>query len=236
MVNAVQLWNPSVAVRSASNVNIVDCGPGRKFVNEPFKDFSERKITIPDIQRQIDDDRVNHFYSEIAKEFNIESKSLFSPYLGLLTVGVLDNNYYIVDGQHRYRAYEKFSKDSSHTDFSIYYMHHDCQSTEDIVSLFRKNNNAFKIDEEVLNSLFMPAREKLKSHINTKYKQHIKNTITPNFPHINIDAFIKDFLIMFEKITEDGDKLVSLLEELNTGKNVVLTLIKFISNITLTLY
>jgi len=214
-VNALGNWNPSavLGVRVAQQ-NIVECYNGITFVKESYKDFRTRNIKIPNIQRQIDDERVYQFYSKIVKGFSAsETKSL--PYLGILTIGELDNTFQILDGQHRFRAYEKFSNNYNFIEFEVLYVRHACRNTEELVEIFRGCNDAFKLEDDVLNSLFAPAREMLKSHILKKYKKHVKPSQKPNYPNINLDSFIKDFLVMFEKTTEDGDQLVNILEDMN---------------------
>lgn len=82
-----------------------------QYCKEPFKSFKSKPIKVPSVQREYVEQRVTHFFNMIQSHYEGHCKGKNKdrvPYFGELSIGLLDGNYQIIDGQHRYRALTRY--------------------------------------------------------------------------------------------------------------------------------
>ena len=170
-------------------------------------------VKIPDIQRNLDDDHVNKIFESQVNLFN--EKGYYD--LGILSLCYVEdtNNYWLIDGQHRYSTIMKLY---NNIEFEVYISIYSVKNEKERDNIYHtinlnkptaiaKNSN---IDLEV--SKFLRTFEK-------NYKEYIKNSRNPQRPNINIDVFR-------EKIIEFN--LVEILN-FNDFENEFLNEIKLLS-------
>ena len=76
--------------------------------SEIVNDF---QLVIPEIQRIIETNKVNEIVMYQLNELKEKNKTNF---LGVLSLNMLENKYYLIDGQHRFRALKKLYEEYAH--------------------------------------------------------------------------------------------------------------------------
>lgn len=198
---------------------------------EPFSQFLLHKLQIPDIQRIIVQERIDEYVQKIQDHYEDyqqgKHKELI-PYLGLLSIGMIDTQYNILDGQHRFRAYEsfynKYKTNTSSIDFNIQYSLKICQSSEEILQYFYQLNCNTPLPESVLNELFADTRRKVISYLTLKYPKHISNSTNANFPRFHMDKLIDYLFKTIPKSCRDNStKVIELIELWNNNLDEILS-------------
>lgn len=196
----------------------LDIYTGISFVHERFQDLLKRSPTTPGFQRTLNDERLANFTEKIQGhtkllQANDTSAALGKPvpYLGILSIAVLDNKYFIVDGQHRFQALSDYY-DTMKTDFNISYILRHFQHSSDIKRYFKEINDVLMIDP----SIFSPARETVLKYLRSAYPVHESKSSKPHFPNVNFDQLFKYILERFGYEEEDESaKIISTIEDLN---------------------
>lgn len=118
--------NPLATSEADQNVNRyvnVEIYSDISFVSESFRFFLKKKIKVPDIQRIATQERIDEYVQKIVSHYEIcknDSNREPIPYLGCISIGLIDDTYNILDGQHRYRALSDFYIMKNETvDFNI---------------------------------------------------------------------------------------------------------------------
>ena len=179
--------------------------------NELFEDFLNKSPIIPSCQREYIEERVQEFYNKLV---NQKSDNY---YLGIIHCAYLDNNIFILDGQHRYLAYKRFYHDTL-INFRITYVVKNCLSKDELKQYFRDLNNNFLLHEIILNDDDIDKAEIIKSHIKIKYGKHISKSSAPKFPNINLDQFssyIIETFIKSKRYLMTETEIKDLIDNLN---------------------
>jgi 5-methylcytosine-specific restriction endonuclease McrA len=168
--------------------------------------------SIPLCQREFCDERVDELFNSLCNYFTSENDILD---LGLLKVCHCNSNnkYYLLDGQHRFKAYQIFYN-KFNMKFNIHYTVNQCNSEDEVRQYFFAINNNFNGGEFVYIEEDSIIKEKIKSHVRKKYPKHISNCISPRFPNINLDKFTN---ILIEKLqgNTDVDDIIDKIECFN---------------------
>lgn len=100
-----------------------------------------RRATLPDCQRLCDEAHINEIYESIAKDIHDGRE----PYItGCLITAILDDQYYLLDGNHRLQAYHRIFQEHGH-DLVVYVQEIYVTSMEEVESLFRQLNKSLPI-------------------------------------------------------------------------------------------
>lgn len=173
------------------------------FYSEQFSKFMERKPEIPSCQRSYIDERITQFYDRLIK-FHTDGKI---PYIGVIHCASF-NNFYIVDGQHRFYAYKKYYE-TFKKDFNIHFIVKVCSTKEQVSYFFRELNDSYNLHDIILNDF--DKAEIVKNHIRNKYGKHVSNSESPKYPNINIDQLTKYIIETFK----NSSSIIEKFEELN---------------------
>jgi len=202
VLNIIKITKMNFTLNINSNIS---------FSNELFEVFLDKSPIIPSCQREYIEERVQEFYNKL---MDVPSSSN-NYYLGIIHCGVLDNNLFILDGQHRYLAYKRFYHDTS-IKFTIPYITKTCLSKDELKQYFRDLNNNFALHEIILKDDDIDMAEIIKNHIKLKYGKHISKSANPKFPNINLDQFSTYIITTFlnERNKTQSD-IIKLIDNLN---------------------
>lgn len=178
--------------------------------NENIKDFIKRDPQIPMCQRQFIDERVNEIYEKIVKDQN---KEYIIPYLGFIHCGMYNRKIYILDGQHRYRAYQKYYKEHD-KNFRINYVLKMCSTEKELRDFFKDLNNNYNPHDMILNDKDLDTTGVIKKHIKNKYSEHISSSENPRLSNINLDKVCTHFIKLCPCVTNPIE-IIDNFEQLN---------------------
>lgn len=166
----------------------IPIGPNLIIHNELFSKFLEKNPEIPECQRSHTEERISEIYDKI---INWNKTDVFPvPYLGFLSIGILNKKWYILDGQHRYFAYKKFHETFG-IPFKILYVAKTCNSKDELRNFFRDINNNYDPQEIILDDKSIDNSILVKDHINKKYSKHVSNSESPRLSNINLNKLVK---------------------------------------------
>lgn len=141
--------------------------------------------------------------------------------MGVIILGNIENNYYIIDGQHRYNSlffmYEKYNYTCK-----VYFLIYKCKDENEIFDYFSKiNKNELVYDWNKNNIDHIMIFKNSYYFIEKKYQSFITNKQS-KIPKININNFF-DILeknkILITNNINSSEKLINFLENIN---NIVL--------------
>jgi hypothetical protein len=172
-------------------------------------------------QRQIDLKQVDEIVDYQTKIFKTKNKFEIFNCLFISYCNVLRDNYQIIDGQHRFTAFQKLFETNGN--FKIEYKIIICQNEDQMYTYFEMINKSRPL---VLhrNRNEGETMRKLITHIRTKYKSYVKPSENPRVPNMNLDKlerFLKEHHVVSKCIEKDLD-VVEMLEKLNTFYNTIL--------------
>jgi hypothetical protein len=160
-----------------------------------------RNIIRPEFQRIPDPNRVQEIKDDLLLE---KQKYGFIEPIGVLIIGIYNNRKYIIDGQHRFRAYCELKEPSN-----IIVQEWKCSSMQEMEDHFRRINRYVPVESYVLNprsEMIKQACDKLILYIEEKYSAYFSKSENPNFPYINIQQFrnIIHLLPDYDKFTSEN--------------------------------
>ena len=154
-------------------------------------------------QRSIDTNHVNkmvEYQNNYYKKYN----EYFFP--NPIIIGILENKYYILDGQHRLRTIKQLT--------------HDCKISCSLV----KTNNQEELNEYLklinTNKPYVQVKndsiKKIENYLLTNYKTYSKNTNEPRIPNFNSNNIVKILNDEYKDTVIDSDLFIEHFEKLNT--------------------
>jgi len=184
-----------------------------KIIIIKFSEFINKyKPQIPLIQREYIDERVEHFYNKI-KNYIIENgNNNIPPFLNLIHCVNFNEKNYILDGQHRYKAYKRYY-DNYNNNFDIVFAIKYCSLYQEVKDYFKDLNNNFELYDIILDENDLDKSLYIKAYIKKKYSKHCSNSEVPRYPNINLDQITKYFLDLNKNTT--SNEIINKIEELN---------------------
>jgi hypothetical protein len=172
-----------------------------------------REISTPIFQRQISDSHVDDLYN-----FHMGQKyeTGYVEPLGVLVTATLNNKIYIIDGQHRRKAYLRLN-DYINQPIQVIIQNWNVSSEEEMKELFIQLNKNCPIPDYVKSSSGdkKKAADILIDYIQKHYKSYLSSSNRPQFPNINLQIFqeVIEHLPFYSDIT--SDKAIELFESFN---------------------
>jgi len=174
-------------------------------------------ILTPELQRESNIEVINEIIDYQISFFN-KTKSFC--FMGELTLVIQDNNYYIIDGQHRYEAIKRIYNKCPFYKISINLIKPDSNFT--IENAFHLLNKSKPVPEYIIenttNILKKAKLDHFKKLFQNKYKSYISKSNNPRKPNINIDNLLdklnKSYLINCELIV-NGNDIFEYMEYVN---------------------
>jgi hypothetical protein len=184
------------------NYKIFEPDSFTKVYHIPFKILLNYNIELPDFQRSYSTERVNHFIESLLKDLDKYNEFLsFLP----IVLGKIENEekYYIIDGQHRFKAFEKILGEEydleEFENFRVVINIRESKNFETLQNYFFQLNNHYIT--ELPNVINIDVANELKNIIKTNYSNFISHAENPRFPNINLDSFVNFIIERFPKNT-----------------------------------
>ncbi len=182
----------------------------KKMLYIPFEELRRiYKPQTPFIQRDCILERVEKFaiiLNNYYEEYNLVHD------LNTIHIGKLDNKYYLIDGQHRYRAYAQFWVETN-INFNVLVMIYETDSNEEFRQIFRELNDNYITNELILEESEIDKKETIKKYILEKYPKYISKAENPRSPNIRSDSLIFDLINKFQNKT--SKEIIESFEEMN---------------------
>lgn len=177
---------------------------------------------VPPMQREVVQERIDEFYRQILQYRGVTScddlRKFPVPFLNFIHIAKFQKDFYIMDGQHRYRAYDKYYN-ASGIDFNIAYVLTECKDKTELKAYFRSLNDNFNPDQIIFIDDELDAQEQIKAYIKTHYDKHVSNSDNPRFPNINLNNLVLYLLKEHAEVGNDGkpsySNIFSTIERLN---------------------
>lgn len=183
----------------------------------PFEKFlRDFKPTIPEFQRSHNDTRVQHFVDTLVKYFEEEG---FVYNLNPIQVGKLGENFFILDGQHRFLAYSKLSREydlEGANAFCVSVVVRLCADERELRSHFAVLNDHYVSPELETRVDEMDAVILLKRHIQDAYGKYISHANKPKFPNVPLDAFVSFVKTRYDTVEKFTEANADIGEYLRT--------------------
>lgn len=157
------------------------------------------KIDTPIFQRDIIEEKVDQIVSEIKKN------SLYIESYHPIILGLLNGNFYIIDGQHRLMAMKKCLEESMNINCLFRILK--CNTMEELKQHFLSiNNNTplenfYKEIEGNKGNRKLEIKHAFKKLIESEFKEYCSAAAAPKIPNISIDKKLNEF---FEYSKENG--------------------------------
>lgn len=189
-----------------------------KIIIKNFKSFIEDdKPIIPLYQREFIEERVNYFYNKIIQYALSEKYSINYPipFFNMIYCTLYEKTLYILDGQHRFYAYEKYHRETKR-DFNIVLNVKSCNTLDEVKEYFRELNNNFVLHNLILKEDDLEKAKEIKTYIRIKYGKHVSNAESPRYPNINLDQFCNYLINIYQNVT--ANNILKKMEEMNNEK------------------
>ena len=175
-------------------------------------------ILTPELQRDKNLDVIDEI---IKYQINFYEKTKRFCFMGELTLFFQDNNYYIIDGQHRYEAMKRIYNKCPFYNICINVIKSNSNFTiENAFELLNKSKPVPEyIIENTTNILKKTKLDYFKKLFQTKYKSYISKSNNPRKPNINIDVLLdkinKSYIINCDELSSAND-MFEYMEFVNT--------------------
>lgn len=172
----------------------------------------EKDINIPEIQRLVNESRVEQIYENIKSCF-LQGKEINCT--GVFTIAELNNVKYLLDGQHRFKAYLKLYNEKKDYDTKFIVNIIKVKTEEEMNNLFEQVNDTVPV-AEIPKGLTRKDSNKVIDHFMKKYPKIFSEPKIGSVkrPHIHQSKFEKKIFELLECYS-DTTLLISKLEELN---------------------
>jgi hypothetical protein len=169
----------------------------------------QKNMKLPDIQREIDKEWVEKLYHNFLLGYKQQKYYNFDRF----HLCCLNNELYLLNGQHRYQVLKKINDDTIEIEFKI----ESVKSKQEMDELFMKYNHSkpSKILQNTSSQLIVNA---LRKYFDTKYGIYISHSNKPRRPQINLDLIVEymDENNVIDKLKiKNPQMLINMIEELN---------------------
>ena len=178
--------------------------------------FTDDNISLLYFNRKINEEHVKAIKKSMVQDFKKNNK--FNIY-DLVQIGKLDDKYYLVDGQHRFRAYQKLINKNKYRAQKIPCIIRNCETEDDLYELICRINNRLIIKkndfikyktleiieglEKKFENIKIWGTKRPKINKNT-FIEKIKNN--PSVENMESEDVIKKILKLNEKIRKKDRK------------------------------
>jgi 5-methylcytosine-specific restriction endonuclease McrA len=169
-----------------------------KFDRDSWEGYlKDNKLCYMDSQRSVDNNHVDNIIEYLN---NRQSSKADTCFLTPIVIGLLNNKYYIIDGQHRICALCKFE---GRYDLLVNLINiKDIEDLEYHLCIVNTNKPYIQVGNKEV--------KKIEEYISSNYKGYIKPSDNPRAPHINMNNVVKclnshtnlTFRLFFEKFNE----------------------------------
>ena len=170
-------------------------------------------LKIPKIQREIDTLRIDKLAENISNEF-LET-GIYD--FGTLMVCFLDDECYLLNGQHRYHALKQIISNHENTEIQIKVEVREAKDEAHMNSLWKISNSSIEV-KIAKNSNHQLIVNGIRKHLMEKYPSYISTARNPHKPNINLDTLCEK-MEEIDLITSlsicSAEQITELMEEIN---------------------
>ena len=184
-----------------------------------FSDLKNQNIEIPDIQRIIDNNKVNEIVE--FQDKCIVNDENFKFELGILQVCILQNKYYLIDGQHRYKAMMKIFEKYK-INFKCFVQYITVDSYEELKECFKLiNQNTELPDIEFDNNEPKDIATVICNHFQNKYNKKIwsKGNTKPKRPYISFKHFQEAVVFLIKQLPNNNNNTEQIIDIIENKNN-----------------
>ena len=189
----------------------------------PLSSLINTNILCPEIQRIIDEERVNKIV-QFQYEYYMKHKTFL--FIGDLTLATVDRkDFFIIDGLHRLSAIKKLAEieDVSITSYNICVNVIEVADIEEMEYIFRIINRAQPIPEYIMESTFSKSKQSMLKDFErqfiSKYKCYISDAFKPQRPNIKIKKVMDNIYgSNLLEIFNDGYEIFKYFLYINSAK------------------
>ena len=185
----------------------INHGKTRK-LSVPIKELIDYKIIFPNCQREIIEPHVDDIIKYQKSFFKNNSYYLV---MGCIELCKLDNEFFCIDGQHRYYAFSQLYNEDITNNFNVDIEIIECRNETEMIEFFKIINMNKPVPEFLKNYKPLIAVD-LKTHLQTIYPQYIKPTERPNRPNINLSKFLDEVQIQYGSIVDNMKSSEELIQ------------------------
>lgn len=186
---------------------------GQRLMIIPFSELKNWRVQIPEWQRFLDYDRVEELFYCIRQQMK-------DPVQTTIVLAELQDRFYLIDGQHRYMAYEKLYL-QYRRDINVIVNIVPVESEKEIFEVCRTINNSrpFELPDDP--NTFLVAKN-ITEILHHKYYPYFVSSANPRRPNVNADRFSQCLakLLLRGSSAKDGaadpSQIYEKLEDLNS--------------------
>lgn len=167
-------------------------------------------INIPDIQRIVDDDNVDDI---VNYQINYYKKYNKFNFIGLVNIHYLNNKYYLIDGQHRFKAIKQLFDLGHKFNVAIEIINiNSINELKENYKIINKNTQLPEFSDEIDKSI----PENVALYFKNKYPKMWSKTSCSRKPHIYFPFFQESLGFLTEKLKINCiDYLKNIVEDYN---------------------
>lgn len=185
---------------------------GQKIMKIMLSELKKWKIEIPDWQRFVDIERVEDLFHKMSSR-NSYRNTMHSPIQTGIVVAEWKDKLFLIDGQHRFKAYEKLHS-QFHTEMEILVNIIPAKSINHISELCRMLNNSRPFDLPENPECFIPAKN-ITEILHHKYYAYFTSSTRPRRPNLNADQFSQRITALLSD-GKDPSSVYDEIENVNT--------------------
>ena len=185
----------------------------RKSVNASELIKSKDKFRLPECQRNLDNDQVNKMLAYQTQYYKKYSEYFFpTP----IVIGVVDDNYYVIDGQHRYECITYLYTDEN--DFSVPVSLITISDMEELDEMYSRINSNKPVP--IINDFqeWKNFTKFIEKELLSNCRDYISTSKRPQVPNINTNTIV-EYLNenkIGEKVDFDYKRFITEIWKLNT--------------------
>jgi len=183
--------------------------PNQKIVKMRVSQLATQ-LNDSEIQRVSIPERIEQIYQSFLKTCKQDKEIVSS---GVLTVGDFKDTFYLLDGQHRFKAFLRLYQETKHDQILAINIITIC-SAEEMLLLFNTINNSVPV-AEIPAGICLKDKHTVVKHFTDKYPLIFSATRTGKVqrPHIHPTAFEEQIHKLLDYY--NGDELIAKLEKIN---------------------
>lgn len=197
-----------------SGENVLFMNNGQRILSLALSELKKWNIQIPEWQRFLNEDRIEGLFRSMLKSFSSREEEKNMP---LLQTGIilteLKNRFSIIDGQHRFKAFEKLHLQFG-TDFEILVIIIPVKKEEEIFQFCRMINDSQPLNLPDHPDHFVTAKN-ITEILQHKYYPFFSSSLHPRRPNVNADQFSQRLAELIA-LGENPHVLYEKIENLNS--------------------
>lgn len=151
------------------------------------KSFASLNYTLPAIQRPMEETKADDIYNGENAFYSVHKKYRIPNTISICLL-LADNVEYLIDGQHRMRAYSRLSADFPEREISISIDHYTCATMENLDNIYKMVNTSTQNEISRMSVSAYKLKQEVLEFFRQTFSQYLKPTTKPRAPSINLEV------------------------------------------------